>query len=141
MKSKTPYNKYLNSFAKKLRKELTYAEVKLWIQLRNYSMLGYDFHRQIPLLNFIADFYSEELRLVIETDGITHDDEIGAKKDNIKDFELNKAGITVMRFSDKEIINDMGNVVRTIENYILDYEERYGVDEKVLKRRSKMMKK
>ncbi len=98
-------------------------------------MLGYDFHRQIPLLNFIADFYCEKLNLVIEVDGITHHDDIVAIKDDIKDTELKKVGINVMRFSDREILKDMVNVTRAVENYILDYgrtfwNRREGLEEK-----------
>lgn len=101
-------------------------------------MLGYDFHRQIPLLNFIADFYCEELNLVIEVDGITHHDEIVVAKDEIKDNELKKVGINVMRFSDREIIKDMMNVMRTIENYVLNHEERFGIEERVSRKRKTM---
>lgn len=101
-------------------------------------MMGYDFHRQIPLLDFIADFYCEELQLVIEVDGITHHEESVIIRDDKKDEELGKFGIVVIRFNDREILKDMINVTRALENYILDYEEKFGVEERVLRKRKKM---
>lgn len=64
------YNKSLQPFANKLRKEMTKAEVCLWkYVLRAGQMNGYKFRRQRPVLNYIADFMCKELRLIIEVDG------------------------------------------------------------------------
>jgi very-short-patch-repair endonuclease len=53
---------------------MTKAEACLWkYVLRARQMKGYQFGRQRPVLNYIADFMSKELRLMIEVDGITHD--------------------------------------------------------------------
>ena len=61
-----PYKPYLKLLARKLRNNSTKSEMKLWLCLKGRQMCGYDFHRQKPLLNFIADFYCHELKLVIE---------------------------------------------------------------------------
>jgi len=67
------YNKNLQPFANKLRKEMTKAEACLWkYVLRARQLKGYQFRRQRPVLNYIADFMCMELMLVIECDGITH---------------------------------------------------------------------
>ncbi|MBO9570797.1 MAG: endonuclease domain-containing protein [Chitinophagaceae bacterium] len=102
---------------------MTFAEVKLWLELKNYSMMGYSFSRQKPLLNFIADFYCEELKLVIEIDGITHLEEANIKKDMIKEAELNKYKITVLRFSNHKVIKGIKGVLMEIEDYILRFEK------------------
>jgi very-short-patch-repair endonuclease len=68
------YNIRLQPFAIKLRKDKTKAEACLWkYVLRAGQMKGYQFRRQRPVVDFIADFMCKELRLIIEVDGITHD--------------------------------------------------------------------
>lgn len=117
-----PYNPKLKEFARQLRNNCTKSEIRLWKCLKGKQTCGYDFHRQKPLLNFIADFYCYELRLVIELDGYTHQFEETIIKDKIKERELNKIGLNVLRFEDEEVMNDIENVLRTIENYIQQYE-------------------
>ena len=86
-------------------------------------MYGYDFHRQKPLLNYIADFYCAELDLVIELDGRSHTFEEVVANDEIRTSELEAAGLTVLRFSDDEVMKDIDNVLRTISIYIEEFEE------------------
>ncbi len=85
--------------------------------------MGYDFHRQKPLLNFIADFFCHELKLVIELDGYTHQFEEVTAKDQIKQDEFESLGLTVLRFTDEEVMKDINNVLRPIEIYIEEFEE------------------
>lgn len=91
-------------------------------------MRGYDFHRQKPLLNYIADFFCHELNLVVELDGYTHQFEEVIWKDNAKAKSLSSIGITVLRFDDAEVFNDMAKVLRTIEIYIDEFEEQHTPD-------------
>jgi very-short-patch-repair endonuclease len=56
-----PYTPQALERAKQLRKNMTYSEVKLWMELRNGGMMGYDFDRQKPMLNYIVDFYCKDL--------------------------------------------------------------------------------
>ena len=93
------------------------------MELRTKKMMGYDFHRQKPLDNFIADFFCHELMLVIELDGYSHNFEEVAVRDSIKESRLTELGITVIRFPDSDVLWDINNVLRAITNYILDYEE------------------
>ena len=120
-----PYNPKLKEFARQLRNHSTKSEIKLWKYLKGKQMRGYNFHRQKPLLNFIADFYCYELSLVIELDGYTHQFQDTIIKDAIKEKELKKVGLSVLRFEDNEVMNDLKNVLRVIENYIDRYEITY----------------
>lgn len=119
-----PYNPKLKELARKLKNNSTKSEIKLWHFLKGKQLYGYDFHRQKPLLEYIADFYCYELELVIELDGYSHNFEEVIVKDEIKQKSLEEIGLTVLRFSDAEVLNDINNVLRSIEGYILDYEDR-----------------
>ena len=85
-------------------------------------MRGYDFHRQKPLLDFIADFYCYELKLVIELDGYTHLFEDTQLKDEKKQKALEQVGLHVLRFLDEEVMHDIDNVLRVVESYIEEFE-------------------
>lgn len=122
MKSKIiPYNTKLKELARELRNNSTYCEIILWKKLKGKQIKGYDFHRQKPLLNYIVDFYCRELDLVIEVDGYSHQIDEIKSKDRAKEIELSEYGITVLRFNDKEILNEMDNVIRKIEGYIEEH--------------------
>ena len=117
------YNPKLKELARKLRNNSTKSEIRLWQQLKGKQLYGYDFHRQKPLLNYIADFYCYELNLVIELDGYTHNFEKIIIKDETKQQELEKVGLTVLRFDDAEVMKDMNNVLRELEGYIVEFEK------------------
>ena len=119
----TPYNPKLKELARQLRNNSTKSEIKLWQKLKRKQLYGYDFHRQKPLLNVIADFYCYELQLVIELDGYSHQFEEVQLKDKVKQKELENIGLTVLRFQDNEVMQDMDNVLRAIENYIINFKE------------------
>ncbi|MFT7031402.1 MAG: very-short-patch-repair endonuclease [Marinoscillum sp.] len=118
-----PYNPKLKELARQLRNNSTKSEIKLWHFLKGKQLYGYDFHRQKPLLEYIADFYCYELELVIELDGYSHNFEEVIAKDEIKQKSLEEIGLTVLRFADEEVLYDINNVIRSIEGYILDYED------------------
>lgn len=84
-------------------------------------MYGYDFHRQKPLLNYIVDFYCYELDLVIEIDGQYHNHEETYKLDLLREEELIKYNLTIIRFTEMEVRKDMVNVLRTIETHVLEH--------------------
>ena len=113
------YNKSLQPFANKLRKEMTKAEACLWkYVLRARQMNGYQFRRQRPVLNYVADFMCKELCLVIEVDGITHDSKL--EKDERRADELRQAGFHVFRFTDEEVLTNIRGVAWEIEKIIDD---------------------
>ncbi|MDH5609847.1 MAG: endonuclease domain-containing protein [Cyclobacteriaceae bacterium] len=120
-----PYDPKLKELARQLRNNSTRSEIRLWQFLKGKQMMGYDFHRQKPLLHYIADFYCYELGLVIELDGYTHQFEETDQKDRVKQRELEAIGLTVLRFDDLEVMQDINNVLRSLENYILEYQEKH----------------
>ncbi len=67
-----PYNSKLRDYARRFRKNSTLSEIILWKHIKNKA-LGVEFHRQVPMLNFIVDFYCHELKLAIEIDGESHE--------------------------------------------------------------------
>ena len=115
------YNKNLQPFANKLRKEMTKAEACLWKYVLKASQLkGFQFRRQRPVLNYIADFMCKELMLIIEVDGITHTWEETIKKDEIRQKALESAGFTVVRFTDDEVLSH----IQAVHNYLEDWIEK-----------------
>jgi very-short-patch-repair endonuclease len=121
------YNKKLKGLARHLRKNSTKAEIRLWSELlRARKMSGCQFLRQRPVLNFIADFMCKELKLIIEVDGITHHTEKQWYKDQERRNELEQNGFTILRFTDDEIISDLKNVSRVIEQWINNHPPTHG---------------
>jgi very-short-patch-repair endonuclease len=119
------YNKELKQLANKLRKEMTKAEACLWkYVLRARIMKGYQFRRQRPVLNYIADFMCKELNLIIEVDGISHDHAEAVIHDEIRQKKLEQAGFTVLRFEDEEVLQHINYVKDKIEDWIDEFEKR-----------------
>lgn len=117
-----PYNPALKELARKLRANSTQSEIKLWLQLKGKQMLGFDFHRQKPIDNFILDFFCHELMLGIELDGLSHTWEEVEEKDKLKEQRMKQLGITILNFNDEQVLNDMENVLREIEFWILNFQ-------------------
>lgn len=85
----------------------------------------YQFNRQKPLNNYIVDFYCKPLNLVIEVDGSYHNQPEQRVKDEERQKILETMGLNFLRFSEMEVRKDMELVLKTIENYILDYEAKH----------------
>lgn len=66
------YNPRLKQAARTLRKNMTLTEILLWQQIKGKQLLGYDFHRQKPIDEYVVDFYCPRLKLVLEIDGDSH---------------------------------------------------------------------
>jgi len=124
MKRKTiiPYNPKLKELARNLRNNSTLSEILLWQQLKGKQMLGYDFDRQKPIHNYIADFFCSELMLAIEVDGISH--ELKSKEDEIRQKILESLGISILRFYDLDIKRNLDGVVISIRNWILEHKDK-----------------
>ena len=131
-----PYNPKLKELAKQLRQNMTFSEVKLWNELKNGQLMGYDFDRQRPIGNYIVDFFCKDLQLVLEVDGITHLDEKVIKKDKIRQEDLEELGVSFLRFDALLVVNKVEAAVREIRDWIVAYEEKNGVSEFVLKKRN-----
>ena len=117
-----PYNPKLKEFARQLRNNSTITEIFIWQKLKRKQMYGYDFHRQKPIDNYILDFFCHEIMLGIEIDGYSHELIEVIEKDTKKTKKMNELGITILRFSDYQVLKEMENVLRAIEQYIIDFE-------------------
>lgn len=98
-------------FAKILRRRATPAEVVLWNELQHVD--GWRF--QVPILGWIVDFYHDKRRLAIELDGGYHSTEKQIRKDETKDTKLFEFGITVIRFTNDQIISDVASIVKDLK--------------------------
>lgn len=102
----------LRARAKELRHPLTSEEQKIWSRVRNRQLGGYKFRRQVPLGPFIVDFYCPEAHLVIEIDGEIHKFQQGS--DFYRSAWLEEQGLTVIRFTNQEVDENIEEVFRSI---------------------------
>lgn len=114
-----PYRPDLRAKARRLRNESTYSEILLWYEIKNRKILGYQFHRQVPMLDYIVDFYCHELMLVIEVDGSSHDSEWAQRYDWKRQRRLESWGVKFLRFDDDQIKLDIRVVVKEIREWII----------------------
>ena len=113
------YNKKLNNFAKANKKQMPKSAVYMWkFILSSRQMLGYQFRRERPILNYIVDFVCLDLMLVIEVDGISHETEEAYRKDRKRDQKLKEIGFSVLRFSSLIVIKDRPSVNEIIVEWI-----------------------
>jgi len=112
-------NPELKSRARKLRNNSTYSEILLWIKIKKKS-LGYEFHRQVPIDNYIVDFYCHELMLAIEIDGSSHIHKYDY--DTKRQKRLESLGVSFIRFDDMDVKKHMNDVLRALESKITEIE-------------------
>ena len=108
------YNKNLKQLSRKLRRNMTNAETLLWSKLRGKQLKGLQFYRQKIIENYIADFYCPKSKLVIEVDGGQHYNAEVREKDKKRDDYMRSLGITVLRFSDREVLMQLDVVLKKI---------------------------
>ena len=89
------------------------------MNIKNKS-LGYQFHRQVPVNNFIVDFYCHELKLAIEIDGYTHN--YNYDNDLERQKILESYGIRFIRVTDEDVKKHLNDVIRLINGTILELE-------------------
>ena len=101
------------------------GEILLWKKLRAATMMNYSFNRQKPLNRYIVDFYCKPLNLVIEVDGEYHNETPQLIKDKERQQILESMNLNFLRFSEQQVRKDMEMVLKRIEIYILNYEEKH----------------
>jgi very-short-patch-repair endonuclease len=97
--------------ARRLRRDSTDAELKLWYQLRSRSITGFKFVRQEPIGLYIVDFACRERRLIVELDGGQHAE---SKSDVVRDQWLADHGYRVLRFWNNDVMANTDGVLPTI---------------------------
>jgi very-short-patch-repair endonuclease len=98
---------YLKATRENLRKNLTESELVLWEVLKDKKLCGRKFRHQHSIGHYIADFYCTSERLIIELDGQHHFTPEGVLKDLDRDIHLAMMNIKVLRFENKEILNNL----------------------------------
>ncbi len=112
-----PYRDDLKLKAQELRKNMTWPEKSIWYQvLRKDKLSGYRFLRQKPLLEYIVDFYCDELKIVIEIDGDSHD--FQQDYDETRTKEFSKYWISVLRFTNNEVLRNIDWVYQKLVEFI-----------------------
>ena len=98
-----------------MRNNSTLSEVLLWRQIKGRK-LEYEFHRQVPIDQFIVDFYCHELKLAIEIDGDSHNDKYDY--DMNRQMKLQYLGVKFIRFFGVDVKQNMAGVLSALENKI-----------------------
>jgi very-short-patch-repair endonuclease len=110
--------------ARELRRSMTDSEILLWRELRNRRLSGYKFLRQHPIIYrsnykgiryFIADFYCDMKKVVIELDGPIHEE--NADYDKFRDEEMINQGLKILRIKNQELL-DMKRTLQKIEIFL-----------------------
>jgi len=96
--------------------------------------MKYSFNRQKPLNRYIVDFYCKPLNLVIEVDGGYHNEPVQVIKDKERQQILESMNLNFLRFSDQQVRKDIEMAIKTIQNYILEYEEKHPEVKRATKR-------
>jgi len=118
------YNKNLKHYARENRIDGTKGEAILWKRILRAKKTGYQFNRQFSIGNYIVDFISRELKLIIEVDGSSHDSSEQSAKDFDREKVLRELGYTIIRFKEIEVTHRVDDVVGKIEEAIWAIEER-----------------
>ena len=105
--------------AEYLRNNPTEAEKLLWAELQLDPFKKYHFRRQHPIHQFIADFYSHKLKLIIEVDGDYHNKPEQQLKDKLRTDLIHFQKIEIIRFTNQQIKNKMENVLKSLLDKIL----------------------
>ncbi|HTY26193.1 MAG TPA: endonuclease domain-containing protein [Desulfomonilaceae bacterium] len=113
-----PHNKRLKLFARELRKNMTDAERHVWARIRKRQLKGCQFYRQKNIGNYIVDFYCAAANLIIEIDGGQHYSEGSEWKDTVRDNYLAGMGFTVLRFTDREVFENIDAVLQSIWDHL-----------------------
>ncbi|MGY2752646.1 very-short-patch-repair endonuclease/type I restriction-modification system DNA methylase subunit [Thermostichus sp. MS-CIW-21] len=104
--------------ARQLRREATTAESLLWELLRDRRLLGRKFRRQHPIGQFIADFFCDDARLIIEIDGAVHREPTQQERDRLREEILREHGFAILRFTNEQIFDHTEQVLQEIAAYV-----------------------
>ena len=115
----------LRTFRRTLRNNLTPAEAKLWLMIKNSQLDGRKFRRQHSFGGYVLDFYCSSEKLAIELDGEIHYNASVAQKDYERELFLKYFGIRVLRFENKTVFESSSWVIDRIRSCFGRKEERH----------------
>ena len=104
----------LRSQAKRLRREMTPAERKLWHALKAHRFQQLHIRRQVPMGPYVADFICHAAKIVIEVDGSQHGFDRHVGRDRARDAWFEAHGYRVLRFWNQEVLTGLDSVLDTI---------------------------
>jgi len=107
----------MKPFRRKLRKQMTAAEVVLWLMIKNRQLDGERFLRQFSIGHYVVDFYCHKHKLVVELDGEGHFTAEGQAYDKARTEFLNSEGIRVLRFENFEVFQYTLRTLDEIRKY------------------------
>jgi very-short-patch-repair endonuclease len=96
---------------RRLRRQATDAETKLWFALRDRRLGGFKFIRQEAIGPYIVDFVCREKKLVIEVDGGQHAENV---RDRVRDLALASSGYQILRFWNSDVLSNRDGVLSVI---------------------------
>jgi len=108
----------MKPFRRKLRKNMTAAEVALWLMIKNKQLDGERFLRQYSIGHFVIDFYCPKYKLAVELDGEVHFTEEAAAYDAKRTAYLNSVGVQVVRFENFEVFQYPMRTLDEIRKYL-----------------------
>jgi ATP-dependent DNA helicase RecQ len=112
MSRRTYASKHMIGRARDLRQSSTPPEKLLWLALRNSQIGGLKFRRQHPVGPYVVDFFCQEAKLVVEVDGMSHDDK--ASQDAAKSKHLESQGLRILRVTNEDVMRNLDAVTREI---------------------------
>ena len=110
-----PYNPSLKTQARQLRRAGILHEALLWCELKNKKLNNLDFDRQKIIGNYIVDFYCAERAVVIEVDGITHDNK--QDTDIKRDKYLYNLDLKIIRLLAKDVLQNLSSVIDYLKKH------------------------
>jgi very-short-patch-repair endonuclease len=113
--------------ARRLRRDMTDVERRLWSTLRRGQVEGFSFRRQHPKGKYVLDFYCSRVRLAVELDGSQHGEADNASRDRLRDAWLASQGITVLRVWNGEVLRNLEGVWETIRHEALRLADAEGI--------------
>ena len=105
-----------------LRKQGVLSEVLLWKKIQKKT-LAVEFHRQVPIDNYIVDFFCHEIMLAIEVDGDSHLNTDIQINDIVRQETLEKLGVQFIRFNDLDVKKNMNDVIRCLQAKVEELKE------------------
>lgn len=105
-------------FARHLQRRMTRAETLLWSELKGRKLQGLKFERQRPVDRYLVDFYCSRFALAIEVEAQVRDGRDCIHHLRERDVRLRLGGVTVLRFSDDEVLHDLNAVLSRIRHTV-----------------------
>ena len=119
----------VKKYALEMRKNPTLGESHFWDLVRKRQVLGLLFNRQFVFSYiefdqkrhfYIVDFYCHEIKLIVEIDGAYHNNPNQIELDEFRAETLEQMGLTLIRFSNEDVINRPDKVLKSLKSTILE---------------------